>query len=177
VKNTLLLLGLIILMVVPVKAQSISFGPQAGFYKAQDADHGSWMGGVACRLKLIPTLGIEASINYRQETYLSKLLTVRSWPVMVTGLIYPLPFVYGAMGAGWYNLTYDYDQSRLPLLTDETTQKIGWHFGGGVELPLGPKVKLTGDIRYVFLNYDFKQIPGSGDLKSNFAVITVGLLF
>jgi hypothetical protein len=26
------------------------------------------------------------------------------------------------------------------------------------------------------LNYDFKEIPGSGDLKSNFYVITVGLL-
>lgn len=96
---------------------------------------------------------------------------------MVTGLIYPLPIVYGAMGAGWYNVTYDYDQSRLPLFTDETTQKFGWHFGGGVELPVGSSIKITGDVRYVYLNYDFKEIPGSSGLKSNFVVITVGLLF
>jgi opacity protein-like surface antigen len=176
-KKISLLMGLITLMTVQVTAQSIGLGPQAGYYKAQDADQGAWMGGVACRLKLTPALGVEASINYRQETYGDELLTVRSWPVMVTGLIYPLPIVYGAIGTGWYNLTYDFDQNRLPLFTDETTQKFGWHFGGGVELPVGSTIKLTGDIRYVFLNYDFKEIPGTSGLKSNFAVITVGLLF
>lgn len=176
-KKISLIMGLITLMAFQVSAQSISLGPQAGYYKAQDADQGSWMGGIACRVKLTPVLGAEASINYRQETYAEELLMVRSWPVMVTGLIYPLPIVYGAMGAGWYNVTYDFDQNRLPLFTDETTQKFGWHFGGGVELPAGSTIKLTGDIRYVFLNYDFKEIPGSSGLKSNFAVITVGLLF
>jgi opacity protein-like surface antigen len=176
-KKTLLLMGLITLMVAQVNAQSISLGPQVGYYRVRDADKGNFMGGVACRLKLIPVLGVEASINYRQEKYANDALTVRSWPVMVTGLIYPLPFVYGAMGAGWYNTTIDYDQCKLPLFKDETTQKVGWHFGGGVELPVGSNFKLTGDIRYVFLNYDFKEIPGSGDLKSNFYVITVGFLF
>jgi opacity protein-like surface antigen len=168
-------MGLIALMVARVNAQSISLGPQVGYYKVQDADKGSYMGGVALRLKLMG-LGVEASINYRQEKYANDALTVRSWPMMVTGLIYPLPFIYGAIGAGWYSLTFDYDQSKLPFLKDETTKKMGWHFGGGVELPLG-SIKLTGDIRYVFLNYDFKEIPGSGDLKSNFTVITVGFLF
>jgi opacity protein-like surface antigen len=176
-KKMLLLTGLITLMVAHVNAQGFSFGPQLGYYKAGDADQGSFMGGVAWRLKLMPALGVEASINYRQEKYGDGALTVRSWPVMVTGLIYPLPFVYGAMGAGWYSVTYDYDQSKLPMLEDETTQKVGWHFGGGVELPVGSNFNLTGDIRYVFLNYDFKEIPGSGDLKSNFYVITVGFLY
>jgi opacity protein-like surface antigen len=175
-KKTLLFTGLITLMVAQANAQSISLGPQIGYYKVPDADKGSFMGGAAWRLKLTPVLGAEASINYRQEKYADGALTVRSWPVMVTGLIYPLPVVYGAVGAGWYSVTLDYDQSKLPFVQDETTQKFGWHFGGGVELPLG-SLKLTGDIRYVFLNYDFKQIPGSGDMKSNFTVVTVGLLF
>ena len=173
----LLLIGLITLLVAQVNAQSISLGPQLGYYKARDADNGSIMGGVTCRLKLTPVLGAEASINYRQEKYANGALTVSSWPVMVTGLFYPLPIVYGAIGMGWYNLTFKYDQSKLPFFKDETIKKVGWHFGGGVELPVGPNIKLTGDIRYVFLNYDFKQIPGSGNLKSNFTVITVGLLF
>jgi opacity protein-like surface antigen len=174
-KKTLWLAGLILLVVARVNAQSIGLGPQVGYYKVQDADKGSTMGGAALRLKLMG-LGVEAAINYRQEKYADGALTVRSWPIMVTGLFYPLPFIYGAVGAGWYRLTFDYDQSKLPLIQDETTKKMGWHFGGGVELPLGP-VKLTGDIRYVFLDYDFKQIPGTGDMKSNFTVITVGLLF
>ncbi len=175
-KKTLLLMGLITLMVAPVKAQSVSLGPQVGYYKAEGAD-GNFMGGVAWRFKFTPMLGLEGSINYRQEKYANGALTVRSWPVMVTGLIYPLPIVYGAIGAGWYNTTFDYDQNLLPNLKDETTQEFGWHFGGGVELPIGTRFKLTGDVRYVFLNYDFKEIPGSSDLKSNFYVVTIGLLF
>jgi opacity protein-like surface antigen len=175
--RTLLLMGLAVLMAAQVNAQSFSLGPQVGYYKAKDADDGSFMGGVAWRLKLMPVLGVEASINYRQESYAHNALTVRSWPVMVTGLIYPLPIVYGAIGAGWYSVTYDYNKDKLPLLKDETTQKVGWHFGAGVELPVGPKVRLTGDIRYVFLNYDFKEIPGSSAAKSDFTVITAGLQF
>jgi len=98
---------------------------------------------------------------------------------MVTGLIYPLPIVYGAIGAGWYNTTFDYDQSKFPLqaFEDETKQEFGWHFGGGVELPVGSNFKLTADIRYVFLNYDFNEIPGSSHLDSNFYVLTAGFLF
>jgi opacity protein-like surface antigen len=176
-KKALLTMGLITLMAAQVNAQSLSVGPQVGYYKAKDADKGSFMGGAAWRLKLMPMLGVEASINYRQEKYGNDALTVRSWPVMVTGLIYPLPLVYGAVGAGWYSVTFDYDQSKFPLLKDETTQKVGWHFGGGVELPVGSSFKLTGDVRYVFLNYNFKQIPGTGSMKSNFYVITAGFLF
>jgi opacity protein-like surface antigen len=167
-KKTLLLMGLTAWMVTQVNAQSVSLGPQVGYYKVKDADKGAFMGGAALRLKMM-NLGVEASINYRQEKYFNDALTVRSWPVMVTGLIYPLPIVYGAIGAGWYNLTFHY---KNPILKDETTQKVGWHFGGGVELPLG-SVKLTGDVRYVFLDYNFKGIPD----KSNFYVITAGCLF
>ena len=175
-KKTLLIMGLIALIVAPVNAQSVSLGPQIGYHKSPDTD-GNFMGGVAWRFKFTPMLGLEASINYRQEKYMDDALTVRSWPVMVTGLIYPLPIVYGAIGAGWYNTTFDYDQDKFALLKDETTQEFGWHFGGGVELPVGSNFKLTGDIRYVFLDYDFEEIPGSSELESNFYVITAGLLF
>lgn len=176
-KKMMLIMGLTILMVAQINAQNISLGPQIGYYRAQDADEGSFIGGVVGRFKFIPMLGLEASINYRQESYADNLLTVRSWPVMVTGLIYPLPIIYGAMGIGWYNTTFDYDQDRLPILKDDKVQKVGWHFGGGVELPVGSNFILTGDIRYVFLDYDFNEFPGSDELKSNFYVITVGLLY
>jgi opacity protein-like surface antigen len=64
----------------------------------------------------------------------------------------------------------------LQAVKYETKQEFGWHFGGGVEFPVGSNFKLTANIRYVFLNYDFKKITGSGDLNSNFTVATVGLL-
>jgi len=176
-KKIILLTGLSILMAAQVTAQSIGIGPQVGYFKTKDADKGSFMGGVAWRMKMLPILGVEASIQYRQEKFADGALTVRSWPVMVTGLIYPLPVVYGAIGAGWYSVTSDYDQKKVPLLKDETSQEVGWHFGGGLEVPVGTKIKVTGDIRYVFLNYKFEKIPGSSDMKSNFTVMTVGLLF
>ena len=165
------------LMVTHLNAQSSGFGPQLGYYKAQDADDGTYTGGLALRLKLMSVFGVEASINNRQEKYANDALTVRSWPVMVTGLIYPVPIAYGAIGFGWYIVTLHYDQNKFPLFADETTQKVGWHFGGGLELPLGSNITLTGDIRYVFLNYDFKQFPGSNNINSDFTVLTVGLLF
>jgi opacity protein-like surface antigen len=176
-KKLLVITGLITLMIAQSNAQSVSLGPQIGYYKARDADKGSIMGGAAWRLKVMPIFGVEASINYRQEKYGNDALTVRSWPVMLTGLFFPLPVVYGAVGAGWYSVTFDYNQNKLPFVKDETTQKVGWHFGGGVELPVGSSFKLTGDIRYVFLNYKFKQFPGSSDMKSNFTVVTVGFLY
>jgi len=178
-KKVLLALTLIVLVASQAGAQSLKLGPQAGYQKAKDADEGKFMYGAALRLKLTPALGVEGSINYRQEKYADGALTVRSWPVMASALIYPLPFIHGTMGAGWYNTTLDYAENRLGLVQveDKTTQEFGWHFGGGAELPLGGKSKLAADIRYVFLNYDFKDLPGSRELKSDFFVVTIGLMW
>lgn len=177
-----LTLTLGVLAVMQTAAQGLGFGPQVGIYKAQDADNARVMGGAAVRLKLSPLLGVEGSINYREEAYSNGFVNVKSWPVMVTGLVYPIPVVYGALGAGWYNTTIDYNLPpgflRGPITFDsETKQEFGWHFGGGVELPVGSMAKLVGDIRYVFLNYDFKNLPGSNGVKSDFYVITAGLMF
>ena len=178
-KKVFLTMGLITLMVTQVNAQGIGLGPQLGYQKAKDADQGNFMGGAALRFKLAPAIGVEASINYRQEKYANDALTVRSWPIMATGLIYPIPVVYGAIGFGWHNATFDYDQSKFPFqaVDDETKREVGWHFGGGVELPVGSKSKFTADIRYVFLDYAFEEIPGSNGLNSNSFAITAGFLF
>lgn len=185
------LLILVMLVAVPgVQAQTddnsrsnagtmgVGFGPIVGWYRTNNADNGSLTGGAALRIKLSPSLAVEGSVTYRQEKYGSGAVTARSWPVMVTGMIYPLPVVYGLIGAGWYYTTFTYDQVKLANqnLADETTHKFGWHFGGGVEIPLG-RVSLTGDIRYVFLNYNFQTVPGTSGTNSNFYVITAGLLF
>lgn len=168
----LLLAGLF--LTPQLKAQGIGLGPQVSYQKAADADEGRFMVGAALRLKFSPVLGVEGSINYRQQEFADDALTVRSWPVMVTGLIYPLPVVYGAVGGGWYNTTFDFDDD-LVLTDDETRQEFGWHFGAGLELPVGENVKLIGDLRYVFLDYEFDEIPFE-DVDSNFYMITGGLL-
>ena len=145
-RKALLTMALMALIVAPAKAQRVSIGPQVGYYRAQDADEGSFMGGVALRFKVMPILGAEASINYRQEEYFDGALTVRSWPVMVTGLIYPLPFVYGAIGFGWYNVTADYDDSELPLLEDGTYHIVYCNI---ISITAGKEVDTTVTLEYL----------------------------
>ncbi|MGH7492684.1 MAG: hypothetical protein ACREOO_09850 [bacterium] len=50
-------------------AQGLRLGPQVGFHRAKDADAAKLMGGMALRMKLTPALGVEGSINYRQEKF------------------------------------------------------------------------------------------------------------
>lgn len=157
-------------------SQGFGVGPVLGFQKASDADAGNIMVGVALRVKLTPALGVEGAINYRQEKYDDGLLTVKSWPVMASALLYPLPNVYGTIGGGWYNTTYEFDRDLLPMVTNRTEQEFGWHFGAGIELPFSLTSKITGDIRYVFIDYDIEELIGTRNLQSNFYVITVGLL-
>jgi Outer membrane protein beta-barrel domain len=153
----------------------VAFGPQAGISKARGED-ANVIFGAALRFRLFPALGLEGSINYRQEEFAGDALTVRSWPIQVTGMLYPVPFAYGAMGAGWYMTTFDYGGLR-PVLNDETNSEFGWHFGGGIELPLANTAKLVGDLRYVFLDYHFDAVPGSSDIDDDFYMATAGLLF
>lgn len=153
-------------------------GPQIGFFKANDADKANIMGGAAARLKFGEIFGMEASINYRQEKYLNNSVTVRNWPVMLTALVYPLPFAYGAIGVGWYNSNYTYNNNTLGLdYESNTKQEFGWHFGAGVEYPIGEIGKIVGDLRYVFLDYEFNEFPGSNDVNADFYVFTIGFLF
>jgi hypothetical protein len=171
-----------VISTLPLTAQRVSVGPQIGFYKARDADNASGMGGLTLRANLTDGFAIEGSINFRKERYLNGSVDVNSWPVMATGLFYLVPVVYGAVGAGWYNsnIQYHYPPGTLiagTTVTSETHQEFGWHFGGGLDLPLGTSTRLTGDIKYVFLNYNFTNYPGSSGVNSNFYVMTVGLLF
>ncbi len=177
-------IGFLSLLVTTASAQvtgepigRISLGPQIGYFQSKDADNGKLMLGAALRAKVADVLGIEGSIDYRQEEYSSGAATVTSWPVMVTALIYPVPVIYGAIGAGWYNSSVDYKYPLGINVSGETKQEFGWHFGGGLELPVGSSAELVGDVRYVFLNYNFQNFPGSNGTTNNFYVIDVSVLF
>jgi opacity protein-like surface antigen len=176
-----ILLGIIILLPLTARGQAnIYVGPHLGIQKSTGADGANYLVGATLRMKLMPILGVEGDIGYRQEKFGSGALTVKEWPVTVTGLIYPLPFIYGGLGAGWYFTTLDYSTSYNNAgFADETTHKFGWHLVAGVELPATSHFKLYGDIRWVFLDYKFKNLPNAvlNGAKANFYSINVGLLF
>lgn len=158
-----------------------AFGPQVGFYKLQGSNESRTMGGLAMRLRLSDNFGIQGSVNYREESYLNGSIQTQSWPVLVTGQYFLSPHIFGLIGTGWYNtsIEYRYPTSTPPgtIVVEERKQEFGWHFGGGIELPLGLGTKITSDIKYVFLDYAFNNFPGAGGVNSNFYVISVGFLF
>ena len=161
----------------PANAQGIWFGPQIGYQRARDADEGDLLGGAAFRMKFSPSFGAEASIYYREADFEDGAVTIRNWPVHATGQLYLFPGVFAAIGGGWYHTTFDYSEDiNQTGIDDDTDTQFGWHFGGGMAVPLGETMQLTGDIRYVFLDYDFQGLPGR-DLDSNFYMITIGLQF
>ena len=174
-----IVLGILILLPVSARGQtSVYVGPHLGIQKSEGAD-ANYLIGATLRVKLMPVLGVEGDIGYRQEKYGSDVLTVRQYPVTVTGLIYPLPIIYGGIGAGWYNTTFDYAERYNDLgIDDETTTEFGWHLAAGIELPASPKFRLFGDVRFVFLDYKFKDLPEAvlDGAESNFYSINVGLL-
>lgn len=158
------------------KAQTFAIGPQLGYHKSEDAQ-GSLMLGAAGRLYLARSLAFEASINYRSEDYENGTVKTQMYPVMVSGLLYFFPILYGTVGAGWYNTKIDYSKALNSIgFKDETKSEFGYHLGVGAELGLGNLI-LTADIRYVFLNLKLERLPNANELKNNFYVITAGVLF
>jgi opacity protein-like surface antigen len=153
----------------------LSVGPQVGYYKASDADNPGVMSGATLRLRLGGPLAVEASVNYRKEYYQNKSISLKSWPVLITALLYPVRYIYGMAGVGWYNTRIAYSKD-LNTFGDKSSQKFGWHLGAGVEMPFTKKVKLATDFRYTFLNYDF-DVPGTDNLSSNYFIISAGLFF
>ncbi|MGH1362437.1 MAG: outer membrane beta-barrel protein [Calditrichia bacterium] len=177
----ILLILLISVLTFPVFSQGFGIGPQVGYFKSNDADEANFMPGAAARLQLTSALSVEGSISYRQEEYADGIVTLKSWPIMVSGLLYPLPIAYGLIGAGWYNTTFDYDEELLANTPatpeDKTEQEFGWHAGAGLELPFGQSSRVFADFRYVFLDYDFSEIPNDFSGDSDFFIINVGILF
>jgi opacity protein-like surface antigen len=178
-----LILLLVIFAPAPVVAQGpVEVGPLVGIYKPKNADGLRLIAGGALRFRISEILEVEGSINYREEEYGDGSVKVRSWPVILTGLLYPIEALYGSIGVGWYNTSANYGvppglPGGLSTLSRESKRQFGWHFGGGVELPVFSFVNLVGDIRYVFLNYNFKYLPGSSVVNSNSPIITAGLFF
>ncbi|MCW9705914.1 outer membrane protein [Fodinibius salsisoli] len=165
---------------------TIGIGPRLGYYKADDAEEGSFYGGAQIRARLGRVIGIEGAVDYRtsQEYDLGEFSAdVRQIPVTASALLF-LPIdehfqPYGVAGLGaYYNMIdYNSDAEGLPGIEDDHTVDFGYHLGAGLELPINDKVAINADYRYIFLD------PGSdsfgdvedADLSGN--VFTAGLMF
>jgi len=140
-------------------ASAVQIIPSIGLSKSTDDNGGDAKvyGGLALRVPLASLFQGEVGISYRQESLLDENLKVRMWPVTASLWLTPISSLYLGGGVGWYKTTYDYAES-FPV-ADRTTSKFGEHLGAGFGIPLGPRVGLDLNGRYVFLQKENNSFP------------------
>lgn len=149
----------------PAEAGGARIGGHLGYAEAADAESGNFLVGGSLELPLLPVLGAQLGVDYRHVNEYSistggeeYSLDVRSVPITVSGRLYlptggPSPFA--EFGAGWYHVVYDYDADLEALgAEDESESSFGWHVGAGLDLPVGPRASLVGQLRWVFVDPD-----------------------
>ena len=157
---------------------ALGIGGRAGWLRSDDADDTNLHGGAQLRLRLLPILGLEGSIDYRKEEFDNGRIEIKSYPVLVSALLYPIPTApiqpYLIGGVGWYFNRIEIEGGR----SDET-QRFGVHIGPGIDIPITPQVVLNGDIRWYFLDVDSKRVREARrrDLDTDGWLATVGVTF
>jgi opacity protein-like surface antigen len=147
----------------PTIKNTFGFGPRAGYYIADDAEDGSFYGGIQARFRMGAVVGLEGAVEYRtaHETNfefgdVSQSVDTKFVPITASLLLFlPVsPYVapYGIGGAGAYYTIYDYDGNFLDENDDEFN--FGYHLGFGLEFPFNNNIALNLDYRYLFLNPD-----------------------
>lgn len=136
----------------PVRAFEVI--PSIGMTKSTDsnAGDGKFFGGLAVRAPLLPFLKVEGGISYRQDDFPGTDIKLRQWPLTLSLWLTPIPMIYAGAGIGWYRTTLDFPANSL--VKDETTQKVGVHLGGGLLVPVGSKLAVDLNGRYIFMQAD-----------------------
>jgi opacity protein-like surface antigen len=136
---------------------SFGLGVHGGAFSARDGDTGGF-GGAHARLRLLPFLGLEAAASIGEASF-PQDVTIREVPIQFSALLYLIPFgplqLYVAGGAGYYDLHVE--PKGLSAHTDD---QVGYHGGGGLDLPLGRGLVLNVDGRYQVLEDKVTGRPG-----------------
>lgn len=157
------------------KPTGLAVGPRVGYYDSKDADEGEFKYGAQARMTLTQTLSVEGSIEYRKENYLDQEVEVISYPIMASLILFPFPIApispYLIGGAIWDKYKWEYKDKG------EKSSEFGYFAGFGAEMPLGAKMSVNGDIRYVLLDRDLKIDINPDDLEADFWTITGAINF
>lgn len=148
----------------------LGVGARFSYVRNNGIEDNSLMPGVMARIRSLMVLGLEGAVDFRKEE-LNNGSELRSTPITVSAMIYPIPVVYALAGVGFYRTTLD-------VAGEETTDnQIGYHVGAGIEAPLLPLLKLTGDVRFQHLVYDFDDVAESvGKFNADGYAISAGLI-
>jgi opacity protein-like surface antigen len=167
----------------PIK-NTFGIGPRLGYYKASDADEGSYYGGIQARLRLGAIIGIEAAVDYGsgQEYGVGEYTVKTSFIPVTASIMLFVPITeslrpYGFAGLGAYYTLFTFSDAALDLgFEDDSNFNLGYHLGFGAELPLSSNIALTADYRYLFLNPSENE-ESINDADFNGNIFTAGLMF
>lgn len=163
-------------------ALGLELGVHGGVVKSKDGGGQSFLGGAQARFHLFWIVAAEARGSYYTDTYdLGQLgsVDIKNVPFQVSGMIYPIKLpkvgVYLLAGGTYSNLKVE----GTKVVTGEVKEK-GWssHVGAGLDLKIGEKTTLNGDVRFVFLDASsVNELINSAksSYKGDFWTATVGL--
>ena len=159
----------------PGVARAVEIIPSLGVTKSTDTNAGDAkaFGGLAIRTAVLPFLKAEGGIAYRQDSHSDDAIKVRQWPVTASLWLSPLPMVYAGGGFGWYRTTLDFEES-LPF-EDSTSLKTGVHLGGGLNVPIAPRLGLDLSGRYIFMQKGDEDAEVPTTFDPDFWTTSLGL--
>jgi hypothetical protein len=99
-------------------------------------------------------IALEAAVDYR-NTKLGGGAEVRTWPATLSLVAFPIPYIYGLAGIGWYNTTLELPASFGGM--EDTWREFGYHLGAGIQAPIVTSLSFVGDLRYSYVGYDFDE--------------------
>ena len=128
-----------------------SIGVRETITEKMDSDENNYFTGIQVRAMIAPSLVLEGSLDYREETielYHQKN-TIKTYPLQATliGYLIPsspvTPYILG--GAGLYFHQFNGD---LSLKADNV---FGLHAGFGLEIMLSENISIDSSYRYIWL--------------------------
>jgi hypothetical protein len=136
------------------QAQGIGIGPRITFVRGGDGspDGAQRFSGGALRLGS-GRAALEIAMDFRSDSNSDLTERIKDYPIQTSLLIYPVrsklaPYLLG--GVGWYSQRVE---TLGPVVSAETTRKMGYHAGFGGELRVHRHVGLYGDYRYTFIRF------------------------
>jgi opacity protein-like surface antigen len=162
---------------IPTIASAFEIIPSIGVTKSTDTNAGDAkaFGGLAIRSSLLPLLDAEVGVGYRQDSFANDDIKVRQWPITASLWLSPLPMVYAGGGFGWYRTTLDFRES-LPV-EDSTSMRTGVHLGGGLKVPVSPRLGLDLNGRYIFMQKGDEEAQLPTTFDPDFWTTSLGLAF
>lgn len=163
-------LATMLLSAAPAGA-TVGLGLRAGFLDRQDAQGRPTSGGMFVRAHS-GFFGLEAGVD-RWTFDRADGADVTTTPVTLGVLLYPVPFAYVLGGGG----LYDASITDAPPGLDGDSSELSWLLGAGLEVPVVPALRLTGDVRYGYVDRERSRLAELGLDDRSWVVVHVGAMF